>query len=163
MKKLLKALINVFYVCIVAIFAVMLISLITGTKSYIVKSGSMEPKIKTGSIAFVNEDYDYNKVEVGDIIAYNASDDVLVTHRVINKQDGLLETKGDNNDITDGFAVSQENFAGLTVVTIPYLGYLFAWVQTKKGLILTLTIVSATVLLEYMLSDNDESDEVKSE
>ncbi|MBO5389942.1 MAG: signal peptidase I, partial [Lachnospiraceae bacterium] len=120
-------------------------------------SGSMETSIKTGSVAIVNDKYAYDKIDVGDVIAYKVMDNTLVTHRVIDMQDGVLETKGDNNEVSDGFVVNQENYKGLTVISIPYLGYLFAWIQTKKGLILTVTFVCAALLLEYAIDDTKDS------
>lgn len=154
MKKMIKLSLNAFYAFIIAIFAAILVVFILGWNPYIVKSGSMEPSIKTGSVAIVNDKYAYDKIDVGDVIAYKAMDNTLVTHRVIDMQEGVLETKGDNNDVSDGFVVNQENYQGLTVVSIPYIGYLFAWIQTKRGLILSITFVCAALVLEYAMSDS---------
>ena len=161
MQKILKIILNTFFSCIVATFLVLILCSITKIEPNIVLSGSMEPSIKTGSLAFVNKTTDYDDIEVGDVIAYKAGGKALVTHRVINIVDGMFETKGDNNEHSDGISVDESNFYGKTLLSIPYLGYLFAWIQTKKGTILSVTIVCAAFILEYAIGGNDNKDKKK--
>lgn len=158
MKKIIKGLLNTFFAFIIVTFLILILCFASGIKPYIVQSGSMEPSIKTGSFAFVNIKSDYEDIKIGDVIAYETSMGSLVTHRVINMEDGFLETKGDNNEVSDGFSVNEDNFYGKTLLSIPYLGYLFAWIQTKRGMILTGTIVCAAFILEYALSDDEKED-----
>ena len=53
-------------------------------------------------------------------------------------------TKGDANETVDGSKVYDQNLLGVPVFTIPYLGYLSGWMQTRRG---TLISVSVAVLL----------------
>ena len=71
----------------------------------IVKSGSMEPAIKTGALVAVRPAAGY---EAGDIITFRTSDNKKIdstTHRVVEKQaeDGEISyiTKGDANKAPD--------------------------------------------------------------
>ena len=163
MKKVFSYVINGFFVvvfmCIVAILALWLM----GYRPYVVKSGSMEPAIKTGSLVFVNSKYDYNKVEVGDIVAFKVNEDTLVTHRVIAKKGGMFETKGDNNDVSDGLTVRRNNFKGLTKFWIPTIGYFLIWLQTTRGRILIITLVLSLIILDWLLNDDDEEKSRKKE
>lgn len=159
-KKIVSGVLNVFFASICVSFFALIVCFVVGIQPRIVLSGSMEPEIHTGSLAFVDTKYDFDKVEVGDIIAFEPKENTLVTHRVINIENNLLETKGDNNEVSDGFTTSEDNFKGLTKFYIPQLGFLFAWIQTKRGIILSVTFVVAAIVLEYALSD-DKKEEVE--
>lgn len=93
-----------------------------GFRSYIVMSGSMEPDIGTGSICFVDTGYSYDQLREGDVVAFRHGGD-MVTHRVVTVTEEGLETKGDANDRSDGITVTENNFHGKTIFSIPYVGY----------------------------------------
>ena len=103
-----------------------------GIKTYIVRSGSMEPEIRTGSLCFVDTKVDYSEIKEYDIIAFERGK-LLVTHRVVQVlKDGLV-TKGDNNDLDDGITTTEKNYVGKSVFSIPLLGYAISWVQTRAA------------------------------
>jgi len=60
------------------------------------------------------------------------------------------QTKGDANDDVDGSAVYYKNLLGTPVFTIPYLGYLSSWLQTKKGMIMGISIALVIIILTFM-------------
>ncbi len=60
------------------------------------------------------------------------------------------QTKGDANDDVDGSAVYYKNLLGTPVFTIPYLGYLSSWLQTKKGMIMGISIALVLIILTFM-------------
>jgi signal peptidase len=130
---------------------------------YIVLSGSMEPLIQTGSVAFI----DHNRVSpaVGDIITYDIGDSspVLVTHRVVKKNtDGSLIMKGDANEAPDISAVTHDQIIGTYVASIPKAGYLLSKVSRIEiyiliGLIILLNISSR--LLDVIMEENEEDAE----
>src|SRR5690625_2935534 len=55
---------------------------ILGYQSKVVLSGSMEPRIKTGSVIFIKLGGDLTRFKQGDIITFQ-KDSILVTHRII--------------------------------------------------------------------------------
>ena len=81
--KIFKAIINGILSLIVVITVLLLILLFIGIEPFVVLSGSMEPKIETGSLCFINKKVKYEDIEENDIIAFKMSDKTLVTHRVV--------------------------------------------------------------------------------
>ena len=137
---------------------------VVGWKPYIVESGSMESAIHTGSIVFVDTGYDFSDVEVDDVIAFTRVDGKAVTHRVVSIENGLLETKGDANKVSDGFTTNEDNFIGKSIFSVPGLGYIFRFFSSTRGRIVGVTAIIALFLLERLLTyDEDDSVEARKE
>jgi signal peptidase I len=105
-----------------------------------VLSGSMEPTFQTGSVIAVAplDSKERRNLKKGDVITFMTSDDILVTHRikeVITSGEHILyETKGDNNKTADIDKVIAENVvAKYSGFTIPFMGYLNKFSQSKEG------------------------------
>lgn len=116
----------------------------------VVVSGSMEPDIPTGSVVFI--DGDERNVRVGDIIAYK-NNNVIVIHRVIERlpNENSYITKGDNNDIQDFAPVLQKQIIGKKITSIPKLGYIVMWMQSRSGIICTVTFIIVFILIGQLL------------
>ena len=75
---------------------------------------------------------------------------IATTHRVmgVHKEEGKLSftTRGDANDIDDASPVLAGDVIGRVAYTIPYLGILMGFSQTKKGLLI-LVIVPGVLLI----------------
>ena len=71
-----------------------------------------------------------------------------------------FQTKGDANEAVDGSPVYYKNIVGTPVFTIPYLGYLAGWLQTKRGMIMGVSIALA-ILLSTFIPDILGSDSKK--
>ena len=121
-----------------------------GIKIYVAASGSMEPTIMTGAACFVDTGSDYSDIKIGYLIAYEAENGALVTHRAIAVNEDGIETKGDANDVTDGITATDDNFVGKTVFSIPKLGYFMAGLQTKRGRIIAITAVMALIIFQFL-------------
>jgi signal peptidase len=159
-KKILKIIVNLVFAFVVLFFLAGMASSFFGFKSYVVQSGSMEPVIQTGSMAIVNENASYDDVQVGDIIAFQSATGDKVTHRVIAITDEGMETKGDANDMSDGVSTTRSNFVGITVTTIPQLGYFMASLSTTNGRIILISCILALLFLSLLL-DYDDKEEKK--
>jgi len=123
-----------------------------GHYMYVVLSGSMAPTFDTGSLVFVKPK-EPEEVKAGDVITYHGVDDkgTLATHRVMevdntDPQNIQFITKGDANEVTDPSPVSGDRLVGTLSFSIPYLGYLLSFAQTKKGMLL-LIIIPGTFLI----------------
>ena len=118
---------------------------LTSIKAFVIKSGSMAPKLAVGSLAVVFKESSYKK---GDIITFYQSgrNDHIVTHRFFDETiDGII-TKGDANEDPDGEKVKKEDIVGRVYFTVPYLGYLADFAKQPRGFIL-LVIIPATIII----------------
>ncbi|MEK9181396.1 MAG: signal peptidase I, partial [Patescibacteria group bacterium] len=116
-EKLLKILYRLFYVAIILIVAVLLISIFPikgNVQIKIVQSGSMEPDIKTGSVVIIKPlstdstsslqaGSGQASYKVGDVVTFgkDTKKDIPTTHRIIKSrvENGVMifTTKGDAN------------------------------------------------------------------
>ena len=177
MLRKLWNLLSTLAVTLVVIIAFLLVGVrLIGLTPYAVLSGSMEPTYHVGSLIYVQK-VEPHQVQVGDPITFVVTEDLLVaTHRVVNidiqttKQETITNdagqtstqtvpldefayyfyTKGDANDVADGAPVYYKNLIGKPVFTIPYLGYLSSWLQTRKGAILGVTFGIVLIMLIFM-------------
>lgn len=97
----------------------------------IVISGSMEPEIRKGDLAFINENIEYKDIKEEDIISYNLGRN-KVLHRVINITENGYITKGDNNDNVDFGVVTKDQLNGKLLFSVPLLGYMFLFILKYK-------------------------------
>ena len=114
-----------------------------GIRPYIVQSGSMEPVLQTGALAFVNtRGYRY---QIGDVITYRLTDEdeapILVTHRIIGRTEAGFVTRGDANVMPDPAPVTENQIVGRLLWQIPYAGYLAAGITPGVCLIVLLWIL----------------------
>lgn len=118
-----------------------------------VLSGSMEPTFLTGSIIVIEPTKDGSKYKKDDVITFKESDKKIVTHRIIDVKNVngkvMYETKGDNNNGPDLKPVLAENVIGkYGNITVPYVGYLLNYANSKAGAALLL-IIPGICLLGY--------------
>ncbi len=157
--KLVNGIINVLTTLIIGLGLVFLVLCAIGITPYVVLSGSMEPKIPTGSLCFINENVKYRNVGVGDVIAFRTYDGTLVTHRIVNKTSEGVTTKGDANVDNDAIITNASNFVGKNIFRIPKVGYLVKTVQTPKGKIILGTAVLMLFAAGLLLGDSNKKEE----
>ena len=121
---------------------------------FVVLSGSMEPNLHVGSLSFINKNYDYEDVKKGDIIAFKKDSGVLVAHSVYAIENNEFITKGNANEETDVSYVTKPNYIGRNVFNIPYAGYSVKWIQTKKGKIISGTLIACLIVSAFFFGDN---------
>lgn len=89
-----------------------------------VVSCSMYPNLHVGDILVV-KGTPYENIEEGDVIVYSTEEmQIPVVHRVIEKNENYLETKGDNNPSQLDFEsrVEPEQIHGRVLFSIPRIG-----------------------------------------
>lgn len=59
-------------------------------------------------------------------------------------------TKGDANESVDGSPVYYKNIQGMPVFSIPLLGYLSSWLQTRQGMIMGISIALVIIILTFL-------------
>ena len=183
--------ISTLLVIVVVVLAIALVGVrFVGLTPYTVLSGSMEPTYHVGSLIYV-KDVDPAAITPGTPITFVVNEDLLVaTHRVVDvkvlttAQEPVLDengepmleeipleeptyyfqTKGDANDDVDGAPVHYKNVIGTPVFTVPLLGYLSSWLQTREGMIMGISIALVLIILTFlpdMLSAVDDEPKKK--
>jgi len=151
LKKALNALSTVVLVFMV-MFAILLAGpYLIGLKTYAVISGSMEPALKVGCLAYVKP-AEPSEIKKGDIITFLMEGSSMVaTHRVvdINTAEQTFTTKGDANENKDA-PIGFDRLIGKTLFGIPYLGYPSMFMKTKKGIVLALCFLTMMILLSLI-------------
>ena len=133
---------------------------VTGNiKLLTVLSGSMEPKIHTGSLIFIKPESDYN---IGDVVTRQTDEEnVTITHRIIEKKESdgqkIFRTKGDANNAEDNEDVPQDKILGKVFLNVPYLGYPVGYAKTKEGLIIIVIIPATIIIYEEILKIKNEA------
>lgn len=156
-RKLVNVVVDLFTVLIMIYLIFLAICGVSKCIPYIVLSGSMEPSIRTGSLCIVDTRVPFDQIKVGDVVAFVTGNGQMVTHRAVVIRDGMIETKGDANAVTDGFTTSEVNYHGKTLLSIPYLGYVISWVQTVRGKILSVTGLVSLILFGWLLDEWDKN------
>ena len=144
---------------IILVALALIILYLCGIRPYIVKSGSMEPAVMTGSICFVNNHAKYADVKTGDIITFRIGTDSMATHRAIAVLPNGIKTKGDNNETEDAALVTEDIFVGKTIFFIPKIGYIITKLRTRNGIIMIVVFILFLILLGKLLEPAEENSE----
>lgn len=138
---------------VVVAYAVLLV---LGYRPAVVLSGSMEPTLGVGSIAFV-QSVPSDEVQVGDVITFADphAPERMITHRVAAKLEragrpAAYRTKGDANPRRDPWTIELPPRAGRLAFAVPDAGYALTVVATREvrtAVILALALVLLLGLL----------------
>lgn len=124
-----------------------------GYDVYTITSGSMEPKIPTGSLVYVKA-AEPQDVAPEDVIVFLGGQDggTVITHRVVENQekDRVFITKGDANEANDVTPVPYERLLGRVERSVPVLGYFLPAVSTLQGKLSLLGVLAAAVALRLL-------------
>jgi len=154
MKKISKIIYYIVFTAILFFALLLIISVfpITGNiKMLAVLSGSMEPKIHTGSIVIIKPISNY---KVGDVITFgpNTKTEVPTTHRITDMKavsgEIFYKTKGDANNAEDGKEVSEKEVIGKVYLSIPFLGYAINFLKKPFGLMLVIVIPAVIIVYD---------------
>ncbi|MFE4498691.1 signal peptidase I [Rhodococcus sp. NPDC056743] len=113
-------------------------SLFLGITPLVFRSGSMEPEISTGALAF-SRTTPADEIAVGDVVSVINTQGTRITHRVYGiapQSDGVVLTlKGDANaepDVETYFATSVDRI----LFSVDKLGYVVSWLSGPIGVFL---------------------------
>lgn len=148
LSVLFRRCVNLVTAAVIAICAGLVVLRVFGLSPYIIVSGSMEPALPTGSIAFIDT---WNRAgNEGDIVAFRTGrgmQGVIVTHRIVKEHwDGLLTTKGDANAQADAGVISRDDIIGTCLFRIPRAGRLAAQLCGPRGGLVILWIAGLNAL-----------------
>ena len=106
------------------LFMLYILPALTGTRWYVVTSGSMSPAIPTGSMVVVCRS-SFGEIRAGDVITFRiGGGDTTVTHRVtsVDRESSCLRTKGDANEHEDAAVVREDQIVGVVRLVLPFPG-----------------------------------------
>ena len=148
-----------------AVWALMVVSLVilaawSHLASLIVLTGgSMGPAVPAGSVvgpAAVAAD----DVAVGDILTVQATNGVILTHRVTRVLDlaegRFFELKGDANANPDPELVPARAVVGRVDTYLPYAGYALALLSMPSGLVFLLAALGMMLVCIWLLEEVEE-------
>ena len=152
-KKLGKATIWIAFIFISLLFVM---TVWGGLRPLSVMSGSMEPSIKTGSVAIIETNLtDFKDVEKGDIITFDIGGS-LVTHRAVDITEDGIVTKGDYNNTKDLWIVTDANYYGKELFSVPYIGFLIVFI--RQHIIVTILVIAAVLITAKILKERRTKD-----
>lgn len=165
MSKAWKILKTIFWamVIVASIFIIFTSLSLFGYQMFIVKSGSMEPKIHTGSIVIDHKESNYNLKNVITFKIKGSKD--TVTHRIVQVKtaNGVVSyfVKGDANKTPDPDPVLKTNVVGKETFTVPFIGYLIAFIRTLPGLIIFIVVPALIIVSDEIGNIRDEVKKIK--
>jgi signal peptidase len=120
-------------------------------KVKVVKSGSMEPYIKTGGIVVIKPSTVYQK---NDVITFgeDTKTQIPTTHRIVAVEgegdSQVFTTKGDANDSEDSGKTSLSEVRGKVILTVPYLGFVLDFAKQPLGFGLLVGVPALVIIIE---------------
>ena len=164
LKKKLKKAISVFQWLLTTVLVLVVLLLIftafNPVKSFQifrVMSGSMEPKIKVGSVVFVQK-VKPETLKEGNIITFTSREDpnISITHRLIatEEKEGqtVFKTRGDANNSDDISETLPGQIKGKVVFSLPFLGYLSVWIRKPLGFGLLVILPALLIIISEILN-----------
>ena len=160
--KIFNALETLIIVLIVAAAMLLTVPKLFGYYPYVVLSGSMEPTVHVGAMAYIDtKDTD---VSQGDIVMYQANETTMVIHRIAGyNDDGTLIMKGDANEDVDFVPVTQAQVQGQYAFSVPGLGFAVAKIRLPHIIIGVIWIIIIHILAWKLGDDDDNDDEEEDE
>ena len=155
-------------IILIALYAIAVAGVkLIGLDVYMVQSPSMEPTCPVGSVIWVKKISDPSKLKINDVVTFQLTKRSTATHRIIRIEESdadpagyVFITKGDNNDSEDNVPLSPSDVIGKEIVTIPYLGYVANYVQTKPGVYVAfgacIAVIGLLFITDILADDKDE-------
>ncbi len=157
-KLLLNVTAYIFYALIILTVFLTITSYMSiagGLRSFLIRSGSMEPTILTGDVIIIQPASNYQQ---HDVVTFYNQDNRIVTHRITTadqSSDSIqYHTKGDANRSTDQDSIQKEQILGKVIFIVPKLGFLASFVKTPQGIISMIVIPAIIIFIDRMISFN---------
>ncbi|MDP9219894.1 MAG: S26 family signal peptidase, partial [Actinomycetota bacterium] len=141
--------------------AITLLPLLIGWHPYVVKSGSMEPKIKVGDVVLASPNQD-PQVLLGRVTVFQdpARPGQVKSHRVIAiNPDRSLTTKGDANPTADPVHVAPAQVNGIGRLLVRWAGLPLVWAMTGQFLFLGLFVLALLAAAWAVARDHEDEDD----
>ena len=124
-----------------------------GYRPVLVLSGSMEPYMMTNGICLTKEVNDIDELNVDDVVTFHLDQNgkrINITHRIISIENGIVNTKGDNNNVPDNLSLTMDNIDAKVVFVFNQSAWLVDKWQTTTGKVMIISF-SLFFILAYIL------------
>lgn len=115
-----------------------------------VPTSSMEPTINAGEYVLYSK-ASFSDVDVGDIIVYKSASGIYIIHRIIEKNEDYLLTKGDNNAVADTEKITSGMVYGKYIMTIGILS-IFSGGISKNFIFFALILIFIAMIAMQVIS-----------
>ena len=124
-----------------------------GYRPVFVLTGSMEPYMMTNSICLTKQVDSIDDIRVGDVVTFHIesrSGNILnITHRIVEIENGIINTKGDNNRVKDEFMLTIDNIDAKVVCVFNQTAWLINKWQSTTGKVLIISFLMV-ILFAYL-------------
>lgn len=135
-----------------------------GYRPVFVLTGSMEPYMLTNGIALTKQVDSMDDIAVGDVVTFHVASEegrqLKITHRIVAIENGLINTKGDNNRVDDNLALTIDNIEAKVVAVFNQSAWLIEKWETTTGKVMIisfgLAIIFAYVSLKLIFTSRKE-------
>lgn len=147
---------NIVIIILSTIIVVYIGLMVFGYRIYAVKTASMHPDIKQGSIVIakkLNADEVFDELNIGSDIVFRTSSGNTLTHRVImlDEENDRLQTQGIREGSTKDAEISSSNVLGKVSFSIPLIGYLVMLIQSTYFIILAICGIAIYVIVSLLI------------
>lgn len=125
-----------------------------GYSLFEVATGSMKPTIQIGDVVIVKITKDVNE---NDIIVYIDGDDII-THRLVEKNENNIVTRGDANNSEDK-PIQENMIIGQVIKIVPQLGTWQNILSSPEVLALIIVLIIILSIIYIYTSKSEEEDE----
>lgn len=158
MRRLVQHLGNLLLILSIGLAILLLIPLIPVSDQWyqlaVVRSASMEPKLKVGSLAIYKAQAAYYP---GEVIAYQTQEnksEKLIIHRIVEKNDQpqstVYLTQGDATQYISSEPILKNQVKGKLIGSIPQAGYLISWFKSQVGISVVVLFLLMILVMEEL-------------
>jgi len=119
-----------------------------GRRLLTLESTSMEPGLMPGSLILIQKELSYQPGDVVSLWEKVNGKDELVTHRIMAIGGNVYITKGDSNQLYDRGLTPERLIEGRVIMSIPVLGEIVLFLQSKVGLGLLMIPIAIILVKE---------------
>lgn len=127
-----------------------------GVGAAVVLSGSMEPELSVDDLIIVAR---WDEYSVDDVVVYQ-SGNMLVVHKIIRMEDGMVVTQGTANNTEDA-PIAMSDIKGLVIGHIDGLGRVIRLLKTPTVYIALLGVVFYLIERSFRKDKQQETDELE--
>lgn len=126
-----------------------------GYRPVYILTGSMEPYMMTNGVCLTKKVDSMDDIAVGDVVTFHIAGDngknLNITHRIISIDNGIVNTKGDNNSVSDDLPLTIDNIDAKVVCVFNQTAWLAEKWETTTGKIMIISFGFAIIFGYFTL------------